>query len=186
MKVFENSFHYKLIYIFEINDATHKGLLKIGDATIKTAVDIKDLSPNCKLLNQAARARIKEYTNTAGIDAHLLYTELAIYRDKNNLLKAFRDYDVHNVLLNSNIKKKSPKGSTGQEWFKVEIEEAIQAIKAVKQNKNNLSSIKSAQFVPIIFRPEQEEAITLTVKQFKKSNKFLWTITAKFFTFSIN
>lgn len=33
---FENTFEYKLIYIFRINDETHKGYLKIGDATIHT------------------------------------------------------------------------------------------------------------------------------------------------------
>ena len=65
--LFVNSFEYKLIYIFEIQDDAHKGLLKIGDATIKTEDSIDNLSPNCKALNQAAKSRIKQYTNTAGI-----------------------------------------------------------------------------------------------------------------------
>ena len=34
--LFTPSFEYKLIYIFEIRDETHKGLLKIGDTTIQT------------------------------------------------------------------------------------------------------------------------------------------------------
>ena len=67
---FEDSFQYKLIYIFEIRDDTHKGLLKIGDTTIKTDCNFADLLPNCKILNQAAKERIKQYTNTAGIEAH--------------------------------------------------------------------------------------------------------------------
>ena len=51
---FESSFSYKLIYIFRINDQAHEGLLKIGDATLKTDEAVDSLPPNCKKLNQAA------------------------------------------------------------------------------------------------------------------------------------
>ena len=84
MNIFEPSFEYKLIYIFKINDEAHKGLLKIGDATIKTKSKVDDLFPSCKELNQAALARIKSYTNTAGIEPMLLYTELAIKKEDKN------------------------------------------------------------------------------------------------------
>ena len=76
--VFETSFEYKLIYVFAINDEAHKGLLKIGDTTIQSDASIDALFPNCKALNQAALSRIKQYTNTAGISAQLLHTELAV------------------------------------------------------------------------------------------------------------
>ena len=185
MEAFENSFQYKLIYIFEIRDDAHKGLLKIGDATVNTDCNIEDLVPNCKILNQAAKERIKQYTNTAGIEAHLLHTEIAIYKVKGKggkeFWKAFRDYDVHRVLLNSKVKKKSPKGSTGREWFAVKLEKAKQAIKAVKLNMNNLSGIvQSEEFIPVTLRPEQEEAINLTIKQFKKGNSMLWNAKMRF------
>ena len=52
MKIFEDSFQHKLIYVFEIRDAAHKGLLKIGDTTVNTDRNINDLVPNCKVLNQ--------------------------------------------------------------------------------------------------------------------------------------
>ena len=65
MDSFVDSFEYKLIYIFEIRDPAHQGLLKIGDATIRTNETIDNLPPNSKLLNQAAKKRIKQYTNTA-------------------------------------------------------------------------------------------------------------------------
>ena len=74
--VFGTSFEYKLIYVFAINDEAHKGLLKIGDTTIQSDASIDALFPNCKALNQAALSRIKQYTNTAGISAQLLHTEL--------------------------------------------------------------------------------------------------------------
>ena len=180
MKVFEDSFRYKLIYIFEIRDNAHKGLLKIGDTTVNTDCNINDLVSNCKILNQSAKERIKQYTNTAGIDVNLLHTELAIYKI-NGTLKSFRDYDVHRILLNSKVKKKSPHGSTGKEWFAADLKTARQAIQAVKLNMNNLSGIiQNEEFIPVTLRPEQEEAVNLTVKQFKTSNSMLWNAKMRF------
>ena len=143
MNIFELLFEYKLIYIFEIRDRAHEGLLKIGDATIKTDSSPSELFPSCKELNQAALKRIKNYTNTAGIEPVLLYTELAIKEvntSKGKAIKAFRDYDVHKVLENSNISKAHLPGSTSKEWFKVSLDTAIKSIKAVKN--------------PPVFKPE--------------------------------
>lgn len=78
MSEFKSTFEYKLIYIFRINDEQHKGLLKIGDATVHTDKSAAELFPNCKELNKAAKDRINEYTKTASIEYELLYTELAI------------------------------------------------------------------------------------------------------------
>src|SRR5699024_6216159 len=107
---FVSSFEFKLIYIFEIRSESHKGLLKIGDTTIQTDKSIDNLPPNCRLLNQTAIKRIKEYTNTAGISFDLLHTELAVRtvidNKGNPTLKPFRDYHVHKVLENSGIPKK--------------------------------------------------------------------------------
>lgn len=65
---FVNAFSYKLIYIFRINNKTHKGLLKIGDATLKCDESIDKFLSNCRQLNQTAKDRIKEYIiNTAAI-----------------------------------------------------------------------------------------------------------------------
>ena len=183
--LFENSFEYKLIYIFRIDDEKHKGLIKIGDATIKTEESIDRLPPNCKLLNQAARDRIKQYTNTVGVIAELLHTELAIHTVKDKVtgqptLKAFRDHHVHSVLVNSGIPKHTLKGSTSKEWFETDLETAFKAIDAVKKNIKNLSNAKSDGFTPIIFRPEQERAIKKTLEQFKSSNKMLWNAKMRF------
>jgi superfamily II DNA or RNA helicase len=181
---FEESFEYKLIYIFEIQDDAHKGLLKIGDATIKTEDSIDSLSPSCKALNQAAKNRIKQYTNTAGIKPILLHTELAIRsvkgKDGKLELKAFRDYQVHRVLDNSHIQKKTPHGTTGREWYKVDLETVKRAIEAVKKCQNNLSNIPADNFTPIVFRPEQLDAINKTLKQFKSGNRMLWNAKMRF------
>ena len=177
MNKFSDTFEYKLIYIFTINDESHKDLLKIGDATIKTNKNVDELFPNCRDLNQAALARIKTYTNTAGIDPVLLYTELAIKQINNNgniSVKAFRDHDVHRILENSGFGKATINGTTGKEWYKVDINTAISAIKAVKENKQNLSDSKLEKYnIPIIFRPEQEIAIKQTFNIIKNNNRML-------------
>ena len=180
--IFENVFSYKLIYILAINDEAHKGLLKIGDATLKTDEPIEKLKPCCSLLNKSARKRIEKYTNTAGIDYKLLYTQLAV-KKKGNKLIAFRDYEVHNVLKASNIKPE--KLVKSREWFRVDLETAKKAIEAVINNEDSLLGKNIKAYTPIIFRPEQEEAIDKTVKLFtsskkKEFNKMLWNAKMRF------
>ena len=183
-KIFSSAFEFKLIYIFEINSESHKGLLKIGDTTIQTDDSIDNLPPNCRALNQAAIKRIREYTNTAGISFDLLHTELAIRtikdKDGNPAIKAFRDHHVHRVLENSGIHKKKFKNSTSQEWFDIDLSTALKAIEAVKKGHYNLSAATNDSFTPIIFRPEQEEAINRTLKQFKTGNRMLWNAKMRF------
>lgn len=181
---FGKAFEYKVIYVFEIKDDKHKGLIKIGDATIHTDKSIDKLSPNSHDLNQAAKERIKQYTNTAGIIPTLLHTELAVRHvkdeDGNQVLKAFRDHDVHRVLRNSNINNIKLQGSSSREWFPVDVVTAQKAIDAVKNGINNLSGEDITTFTPIVFRPEQEAAIEQTVKQFKKGNRMLWNAKMRF------
>lgn len=184
-KLFIPAFEFKLIYIFEIRSETHKGLLKIGDATIETDESIDNLPPNSRALNQAAIKRIKEYTNTAGISFNLLHTELAVrtIKDKDGLpsIKAFRDHHVHRVLENSGIPKKKFKNSTSQEWFDIDLPTALKAIEAVKKGQYNLSAaVSDSSYTPIIFRPEQEDAISRTLKQFKTGNRMLWNAKMRF------
>lgn len=174
---FKNAFEFKVIYVFTIDDQTHKGMVKIGDATLHTDTPIDQLMPGCRELNQAALRRIKEYTNTAGITPHLLHSEIAVrtVKDKDGSLKveAFRDHHVHEVLKNSGINNVQLGESTGKEWFPVDAQTAKKAIDAVKHNYSNLSNTEVVKHSPIIFRPEQEACITKVVKHFKKSDRFL-------------
>lgn len=191
MHKFNSTFNYKLIYIFSINAETHKGLLKIGDTTLTleelpSDFLIDKLTPNSSILNKAANKRIKQYTNTAGIKYSLLHTELAIITQKDKTgkeiaKKAFRDFDVHRVLIRSGIKTKKISETTGKEWFKVSLENVLNAISAVKNGQKCLPNIDlKDNWTPIIFRPEQEEAINKTVKQFKKKDKMLWNAKMRF------
>lgn len=185
MNAFQSTFEYKLIYVFRINDEAHKGLLKIGEATCNTDKEPTDLIPNCHELNVAAKFRINQYTATAGIAYDLLYTELAqktvTSGDKVKTL-AFRDHDVHEVLKRSGIKNHYfDTERKANEWFRVDLETAKKAISAVKEKRASLlSSEISEGRNPIIFRPEQVEAIKKTVKKFKTSNQMLWNAKMRF------
>ena len=76
---FTSSLKLKLIYVFRINDAAHKGCLKVGEATCDND-NVFGLAPNSKALNESAKKRINQYTQTAGIAYDLLYTELTQFR----------------------------------------------------------------------------------------------------------
>lgn len=175
---FSSTFGYKLIYIFRINDKSHYGKLKIGDATIHTNLDKSQLLNNCQDLNEAAKNRINDYTRTAGIEYELLHTELAITKDGN----VFKDNKVHDVLKRSNIKNFYFNTEKKQnEWFITDLNTAIEAIKAVKEGKSSLTADNvSFDKSPIVFRPEQEKAIKFTISNFKRNNETLWNAKMRF------
>ncbi|TDT71959.1 superfamily II DNA or RNA helicase [Hypnocyclicus thermotrophus] len=177
---FTSSFKLKLIYVFRINDEAHMGCLKVGETSLDNK-NILGLEPNSKVLNKAAKKRINQYTQTAGISYDLVYTEVAVYVDK-GIIKAFSDSEVHNVLLRSGIKRKIfDKENKANEWFITDLETVKKAIKAVKEGKEGLNANEiTHEQNPIIFRPEQKEAIEKTKKQFKKSNEMLWFAKMRF------
>ena len=178
MKNFYEVSRYKLIYVYAIPDDAHKNLLKIGETTISTDLPVKKLSPNSSELKAAAKKRIKDCTNTAGVAAKPLHAELAVADNG----KSFGDREVHELLIRSGVEKKSPEGTTAREWFKLDLPTAIQAIKAVKQGKKFLAGLKSKKFrEEFVLRPEQETAVNKTVKHFQRGGKeFLWNAKMRF------
>lgn len=176
---FTSSLKLKLIYVFRINDAAHRGCLKIGEATCEDE-NVFGLSPNSKALNEAARKRINQYTQTAGIAYDLLYTELTVYNRGG--LRSFNDKEVHNVLERSGVKKKVfDTVNKANEWFITDLETVKRAIAAVKEGRSSLSSAEvTREHSPIVFRPEQQEAINKTKKQFRKGNQMLWNAKMRF------
>ncbi|HBN06227.1 MAG TPA: DEAD/DEAH box helicase, partial [Bacteroidales bacterium] len=177
---FTSALKLKLIYVFRINDMEHKGCLKIGEATSDNE-NIWGLAPNSKALNEAARKRINQYTQTAGINYELLYTEISVYSRK-GVIQSFSDTEVHNVLIRSGIKRKVfDTQKKANEWFITDLETVKNAIAAVKDGKDALNTDQiSKERNPIVFRPEQQEAINKTKKQFKKSNEMLWYAKMRF------
>ncbi len=169
----------KLIYVFRIPNAEHSDCLKIGEATFEDG-NIT-LPPNSSALNKAAKARIDQYTKTAGISYELLHTEIAIFV-RDGKLAAMNDKEVHDVLLRSGIKRKVfDKVKGANEWFCCDLETAKRAIAAVKEGRKALKGSEvSVGQSPIVFRPEQREAIDMTLKQFKKGNQMLWNAKMRF------
>lgn len=177
---FTSSLKLKLIYVFRINDAAHRGCLKVGEATCDND-NVFGLAPNSKALNESAKKRINQYTQTAGIAYDLLYTELTIYNSKKGLC-SFNDKEVHSVLERSGIRKKIfDTENKANEWFITDLETVKRAITAVKEGRESLSLTEvSHDQTPIVFRPEQREAIEKTKKQFRKSNQMLWNAKMRF------
>ena len=169
----------KLIYVFRIPDAAHSDCIKIGETTFDDG-NIT-LPPNSSALNKAARARIDQYTKTAGIPYDLLYTEVAIFV-RGGKIGCINDKEVHDVLLRSGIERKKFDAVSGaNEWFCCDLETAKKAIAAAKEGRSALMGheISTGQS-PIVFRPEQREAIDKTLKLFKKSNQMLWNAKMRF------
>ena len=185
MNVFKPSFSYKLIYVFRINDSSHKGLLKIGDATLHTDSEADALPPDCRELNQAAKDRINEYTGNAGIAYELLHTRLAVRSVIENGIekrKAFRDHNVHEVLIRSGIKRHSfHEEASGREWFETDLQTVKRAIDAVIAGRKSLDPNEiTTGLSPIEFRPEQKKAIKETLANFKNSDRMLWNAKMRF------
>lgn len=185
MNVFKPSFSYKLIYVFRINDSTHRGLLKIGDATLHTDSEADALPPDFRELKQAAKDRINEYTGNAGIAYELLHTRLAVRSVIENGIekrKAFRDHNVHEVLIRSGIKRHSfHEEASGREWFETDLQTVKRAIDAVIAGRKSLdpNEITTGRS-PIEFRPEQKKAIKETLANFKNSDRMLWNAKMRF------
>lgn len=95
---------------------------------------------------------------------------------------SFNDKEVHSVLERSGIRKKIfDTEHRANEWFVTDLETVKRAIAAVKEGRESLYSAEvSHGQTPIVFRPEQREAIEKTKKQFRKSNQMLWNAKMRF------
>ncbi len=194
MAGYEAAFKYKLIYIMAIHDVDHAGYLKIGDATLASALGPSQLPPNCELLNVAAHERIKQYTKTALTSYELLYTELALrftqMADGTSMPNPFRDEDIHDVLARSGYPcKRFPDTDRDSEWYAVNLETAVNAIKAYKEGRTVLSPSEKACAPTkpghsvqksIELRQEQKMAVERTIQVFHTNNRMLWDCKMRF------
>lgn len=183
MATFKQSFEPKLIYVYRINDESHKGCLKVGEASCHST-EYFFLKPNSKELNESAKERIRHQTQTAGIAFELLYTESTSSFDGREI-KSFQDHEIHDCLVRSGIKRKCfSDDHKANEWFITDLETVKNAISAVKEGRASLNASEiTTDKSPIVFRPEQKEAIEKTIKQFTKknsSNQMLWNAKMRF------
>ncbi|WP_294430836.1 Eco57I restriction-modification methylase domain-containing protein [uncultured Treponema sp.] len=183
-QIFNQAFEQKLIYVYRINDTAHEGILKIGEASCNAGMAYFAFEPNSKELNAAAKDRIRHQTQTAGVTFELLYTEATAYIQGKNLI-VFQDHDIHDILVRSGIKRKIfDTKHKANEWFYTDLETVKKAIAAAKEGRTSLNASEiTKDRSPVIFRPEQTEAIEKTIKQFKKSggsHQMLWNAKMRF------
>lgn len=182
-KDFSQAFKPKLVYVYRINDKPHEGCLKVGETSLEVLDgDLFELKPNSRSLNEAARGCIATQTQRAGIEGvELLYTELLLSFRKGNL-EGLNDHDIHDVLLRSNIRKKVFNvEKKANEWFITDLNTVKNAIRAAKEGRKSLlpNEITSDRS-PIVFRPEQRDAIDKTKKRFRSYNRMLWYAKMRF------
>lgn len=174
---------HKLIYAFSRDDTPKlAGKLKVGDASI-AAKEISSYSQ--EELDAAAEARIKEYTDTAGVDTELRLAELAVRHGKEGDLEGFRDHDVHRMLLNSGFSRyddPNPK-LNGREWFNDVTPEDVRA--AIAAVRNNEDFILPQDRAAIKLYPHQRDAVDKTLSVFKDGSadepkRMLWNAKMRF------
>ena len=180
-----STYAFYIIYVYSIDDANHRGILKVGKATLNTAPKPFDqLPPNCDLLMEAAKARIDQQTTTAGIPYHIEYVELAHIINENGQDVHFDDTAVHQVLLNSGYTRHVFPGleSTPQEWFDIsDVDIVKRTIAAVKEGRNCIDGpAGEKKDIVIKFREEQEAAIRQTTTFFAHKGKMLWNAKMRF------
>ena len=179
---YESAFSLQVIYVFRINDAEHEGCLKIGKTKLTgNYPNPFILQPNSTELNEIAKNRIDEYTKTAAVHYDLLHTELSFFL-QNGSPSSFDDKQIHSILERSGIKQKEFKYSTANEWYITDLETVKNAIKAAKEGRDALNADeKSIDKNPILFRPEQRDAIDSSVKKFQtKGTRMLWNCKMRF------
>ena len=179
MAAFDTALKARVIYVFGIADERHKGCLKIGETTLNE--DISEIPEPCsKILNDAAEERIKEYTRTSGTSFQLLYTEMTMFL-AGGTVRSFNDKQVHEILDRSGVARKIFKDVNAREWYCCDLETVKKAISAAKKGLSSLNPGDVTQGkTPILFRPEQREAIDKTLRQFKKGNRMLWYAKMRF------
>lgn len=171
----------KLIYVQTADNTSgdwpaYVGAEKIGDASIDD-YEI-DMRPNSDDLRDLADKRINQYQKTSGVPHILQWVEYAWSKVKN---RPFRDHEVHDVLERSGYKHAEK--LTGDEWYQLGddgVEIAKAAIKAVKEGRSSIEAPAEKADNTITLRPEQQEAVDKTIKNFKKSNRMLWNAKMRF------
>lgn len=184
-ELFNESFVQKLIYVYRINDSAHAGILKVGEASCKgSPFQYLGAEPNSKILNDAARERIRHQTQTAGVSFELLYTEKTAY-EKGTSVVVFQDHEVRKVLERSGIRHKYfNQEHKANEWFYTDLETVKKAIAAVKEGRKSLNASEvSTGKSPVVLRKEQREAVDFARRRFAKKNgshKVLWNAKMRF------
>lgn len=148
------------IYAYEIHDAAHEGLLKIGQTT------------------RSVKTRVDEQLKTAGIKNYKIVLDEPAETTSGTL---FSDADVHAMLR---IRKKENVTDVGKEWFRCEVADVFTVINELRTGVA-YGGTHSSTFP---MRPEQAAAVAKTHAYFHSIWKedmhavprFLWNAKMRF------
>ena len=150
------------IYAYEhIGVESQKGYIKVG----YTVRDVEE--------------RVYEIEHTSGVP----YRILAYWNAMKNDGSVFTDHDVHAVLKRKGHRQLN-EGEDRNEWFKCTLNDVKAAVTAVQTGTENVEN-RTQTFS---MRPEQEQAVEMTMKYFKsayeensgRTPKFLWNAKMRF------
>lgn len=191
---------FKLFYAYAFPDEyeTHRGLLKVGDATLHLDADQIGMSldeyvgtldreePDDEnslfftgpAVEAAALHRIGQQTNTAGLTPILKWAILAVRhplspgggRDTSRL-ETFRDHDVHNALKRNGINYEHT-NNVAREWFRVSLEDLKHVVRGVQTGAPiSLHGRTEQGPISIDLRDEQKQAVDITLKKLTKATQ---------------
>lgn len=150
------------IYAYEhIGVESQKGYIKVG----YTVRDVED--------------RVYEIEHTGSVPYRILGYWSAMKNDGT----VFTDHDVHAVLKKKGYRQLN-EGEDRNEWFKCSLDDVKAAITAVQTGTENVEN-RTQTFS---MRPEQEQAVNMTIEYFKsayeensgRTPKFLWNAKMRF------
>lgn len=171
----------RLLYVYSIGDSKHRNLLKVGEVFVDN--DIAEQA-DMRKLNDAVRAVLDKRSYLKGVEYHIEYVECTTY----NGIYCYKADDVHKCLNYSGIQseylyKSGSDKDKADIWFHCDLTTIQKAIKSIKEGKKTFNGTDN--IVPpqkIVFRPEQEDAISRTVKKLsnKSDKNFLWNAKMRF------
>ncbi|WP_033159673.1 Eco57I restriction-modification methylase domain-containing protein [Mycoplasmoides alvi] len=179
-----NAYKYNVIYIYEIvgqfgkyipNDLSY---YKIGQTHLPTKWNEQDWKNiDQEKINEAAIKRIKDQSNTAGLNFQLIHATIGIRKNENNDDVGFSDKDFHKVLIKRGVKQvdlpnkcdlnKNVQSSTAKEWFQCSPHKLIDYL---NQYKNGAHSLSDDDIAKIELREPQRIACDEIIKAWNKKN----------------
>jgi hypothetical protein len=174
---------YKLLYCAKIDDDKHAGMLKIGDTDFWATKPLNEYQPNDSVLEDAAKARIRQWSGTAAAGAELVYCEALVrYNSQTKQYEDYRDGKVHTVLQHAGFPKIDFDSAldSGKEWFKVDLPTVCAAVKATKEYRDYLDTSELPQQEIYTLREEQQNAVEETITRYKKKSDMLWHAKMRF------
>ena len=166
----------RLLYVMTIDDRKHEGLLKIGEVFVDN--NVAD-NPDKQFLSKAVREELDKRSYMSGVKYSIDFVECTTYEQNT---KAYKADDVYRTLSSMGVASKALNKIDKEEadiWF---YAEPFDALASVKKAISSIKAGKGAGYGAIKFRPEQEQAISETVKHFQKQTgkAFLWNAKMRF------